>query len=396
MCVAMAEDIRAFKEIEVEDEVTSSDVISSPLGLSDVHVTTNPMNLGDLIDMLSEKWIDLDTYYQRSADLWDDVRKSRLIESVLLGLRLPAFYFEEVSRHQWNVIDGLQRCCAIRDFCVTKTLRLKGLEFLDEGKYDGKSFDELSFADRMDIRMLPITAHLLDKDSAGDAKYILFSRLNTGGMPLTPQEVRSAIYHGRAVDAIVEMAECDDFKAATCGKIASRRQEDRDFVSRFAAFYVQGSENYDPDLERFIREAMKALNGVRNRRGIQMSDEDVQRMVTDFKAAMKAARDIFGDDAFRKRYRRDDRRRPINKAYFEVISSVLAKMKNSDRQLLIERKELLQDNLLFLMKNDAFWLSLSQATGTKDNVKCRFAGFRKAVMCTLKNKRMDRGHDTQA
>ena len=106
-------------EKEVDEEDISSDsreLITTPFKPSDIRLTTPPMNLGDLIDMIREGWVNFGTDYQRAGNLWNDEKQSRLIESVLLGLRLPAFYFEEVSKRQWNIIDGLQRCCAIKNF----------------------------------------------------------------------------------------------------------------------------------------------------------------------------------------------------------------------------------------------------------------------------------------
>ena len=135
----MCEDdiVAAPDEQVVEKEDTSSDLITIPYCPSDISIDTHPMNIGDLIEMISAGWINFDTEYQRLRNLWTEVQQSRLIESILLGLRLPAFYFEEVSRRKWNIIDGLQRCCAIQNFCVNKTLRLSGLEFLGK-KFSGK------------------------------------------------------------------------------------------------------------------------------------------------------------------------------------------------------------------------------------------------------------------
>ena len=69
--------------------------------------------------------IRFDTPFQRRPDLWDDVKQSRLIESLLLKLPLPAFYFDETDTDEeaevWNVIDGLQRCSVFKSFILDKT-----------------------------------------------------------------------------------------------------------------------------------------------------------------------------------------------------------------------------------------------------------------------------------
>lgn len=125
------------------------EVITKPFSPSDIRLSTPPMNMGDIIDRIVYDFIDFDTDYQRENNLWSEGQQSRLIESVLLGLRLPAFYFEEISKNEWRIIDGLQRCCAIKNFCVDKSLRLKGLEFLSQ--YHDKSFEDLPFDIQRDV-----------------------------------------------------------------------------------------------------------------------------------------------------------------------------------------------------------------------------------------------------
>lgn len=84
----------------IEDEDSSAgEVITQPFSPNDIELTNPPMNLGDLIDRISFGWIDFQTEYQRGSNLWPPDKQSRLIESAMLGLRLPAFYFEEISKN---------------------------------------------------------------------------------------------------------------------------------------------------------------------------------------------------------------------------------------------------------------------------------------------------------
>ena len=64
--------------------------------------------------------IDLNTEFQRRGNLWDDETQSRLIESLLIRIPLPAFYFDGSDEENWKVVDGLQRLCAIRNFAIDK------------------------------------------------------------------------------------------------------------------------------------------------------------------------------------------------------------------------------------------------------------------------------------
>lgn len=379
------EEVRGFgvtdKHDEVDNEDSSSDTITIPYRPSDIRVETHPMNLGDLIEMIGAGWINFDTAYQRLEDLWSRTKQSLLIESVLLGLRLPAFYFEEVSRRQWNIIDGLQRCCAIRNFCVIKTLTLSGLEFLGD-TFNGKTYDDFPFEIRRDLRMLPITVHLLEKGTPPAVKFILFKRLNTGGMELKPQEIRTAMFP--KVRPILErMADSEEFLNATQHKIPKDRQDDKDFVSRFIAFYLLGYKAYkaNMDIDSFVNEAMQKLQR-------ELETDHVSQMQADFKRALVIAEKIFGDDAFRKRMSREGNRKPLNKAYFEVLTNLFASLSDDKASCLIERKELLKDNLIYLMNIPSFSISISSGTGMLSRVQTRFQSVEKAIQATLEGRKL--------
>ena len=363
----MAEEY-TVNEDELEKEDTSSgELITQPFSPSDIELTNPPMNLGDLIDRISYGWIVFDTEYQRSENLWSQAKQSRLIESALLGLRLPAFYFEEVNKKEWKIIDGLQRCCAIRNFCVEQSLELTDLEFLN---FNGEKFDDLPFDLRRDIRMLPITVNLLSKGVPDKVKYILFKRLNTGGMELTPQEIRNAVFQGVAIDTTRALADDGNFKKATGYRIPKRRMQDQDFVTRFMSFYLLGYENYEPDLDNFMNTCLEKIKAGR------IDKLQLQRMKDDFSRSMLRAHEIFGDDAFRKRESASDKKRPINKAYFEVIAVSFAHLDDEAYTRLKEKSTAFKERLMNEMAdNKSYNNSFSSGTGRRDNVKRRFQTF---------------------
>lgn len=118
------------EDIEKEDTSSGQDAtITYPFNPNDIEIDTPPFTVGYLIDRMEYGEINMNADFQREGNLWKEKQQSRLIESILLGLPLPAFYFDTANK-QWDIIDGLQRCCAIENFCVKKTLRLQNLEFL--------------------------------------------------------------------------------------------------------------------------------------------------------------------------------------------------------------------------------------------------------------------------
>lgn len=373
------EQINKQDQFGEEEDISSHETITNPFSPSDISLSNPPMNLGDLIDMIKEGWINFGTEYQREENLWSETQQSRLIESVLLGLRLPAFYFEEVNKRQWNIIDGLQRCCALRNFCVDNTLKLSDLEFLSN-EFNGKRYKDFDFPTKRDVRMLPITVNILAKGVPDMVKYVLFKRLNTGGIPLTNQEIRNAIFSGPAIETIKRMAKSREFLKATEKKVETKRKTDMDFASRFAAFYVLGWENYKPDLERFINEAMETLRD-------KWDETQRSTMENDFKESMKLAYDLFGNWAFRRRREKNARRTPLNKAYFEVIGVMLAKLDSDERRQLLRSKNLLVTNMITAMKgNQTYWNSFSGGTGDRNAVRLRFSYMEQIIQMTLNNK----------
>ena len=370
-----------IEDMQIEEEdLIPEEVITQPFSPSDISLSTPPMNLGDLIDMIEHGWINFGTSYQREQNLWDDVKQSRLIESVLLGLRLPAFYFEEVSKKKWNIIDGLQRCCAIRNFCVDGSLELSSLEFLSD-RFNGSKYENFNFEIKRDIRMLPITVNVLSKGVPDMVKYILFKRLNTGGIELTPQEIRNAVFQGQGIDTIEAMAHDEAFLEATCCSIETRRKTDMDFVSRFVTFYVKDWHDYNSDMETFINECMLDLRD-------NATTEYLQNMKSDFHDTMVLVTSVFGNRAFRKQTSMHERRRPLNKAFFESLGSVVARRTPSERQMLLSNKKLFVSNMMNAMNDsNAFFMSFSGATGRKDTVIRRFSTIEQIVNDTLRNKK---------
>lgn len=250
------------EEVEKEDHNGGNpvEVITKPFNPNEIDVDISTVNLGSLIEQLENDEIDLEPDFQRAVDVWNPIQKSRLIESILLGLPLPSFYFsEDPVSQKLSIIDGLQHICAIRDFVLQKEkpLRLEGLQFLKN--FEGLTFSQLARPEVKRIKSLKITMNTLRKGTPLDVKYIIFQRVNTAGVPLTPQEMRHALNQGPAAQFVKELANMESFKRATNYAVKSQRMQDRDFVNRFIAFFI-GYQDYMGDLDMFLNEKMGELN----------------------------------------------------------------------------------------------------------------------------------------
>ena len=366
-------------EIIVEEENlegnTSSAVITKPFNPNEIDVDISTVNLGSLIEQLENDEIELQPDFQRAADVWGGVKKSRLIESILLGLPLPSFYFsEDPVSQKLSVIDGLQRICAIRDFVLEKEdpLKLQNLQFLKN--FEGMTYSQLARPEIKRIKSLKITMNTLRKGTPLDVKYIIFQRVNTAGEPLTPQEMRHALNQGVAASFIRELSEMESFKKATNYSLKKKRMQDRDFVNRFIAFFM-GYQEYSGDLDMFLNDKMGELN--------KITPEERNNIKIAFDKSMQCCYQIFKEDTFRKRYDIADKRKPISKSVYDTLSVNIAWLSDEERNLLLDRAEVFKARMINLFNDDKFNSSISTGTGQKYNVNIRFSFVKSLIKETI-------------
>jgi len=308
----------------------------------------------------TEQWPGVDFFL---INLWDAGKQSRLIESILINFPLPAFYFDATEDNKWLVVDGLQRLSSLRNFIITKTLCLTGMEFLKE--LEGKNWDHLSRTMQRKIEETQIVAYLIRPGTPPKVKYNIFKRINTGGLVLEPQEIRHALNQGIPAHFIAELANLEAFKEATGNNIPHNRMLDREFVTRFVAFYLNDPATYTPDLDSFLNNAMAQL--------AELSDAARAAIKENFTDSMELAHEIFGEWAFRKADNYPLRRKPINKALFEVWSVNLAQLTKAQRAFISIKKAKVFERFVALLKEyGTFWDAITVATGDKQRIIARF------------------------
>lgn len=353
---------------ESEEEAAESDPVppEHPFDPKQVKFSTMNLSLENLIRRMKDDppSINLRPEFQRE-EIWTQTMKSLLIESILLRFPLPAFYFDGSQENNWEVIDGQQRLITLRDFVVEKKLKLINLEYLKQ--LDGLIYDELPRDFQRRIEEAQFTIFLMEAGTPPKVKFNIFRRINTGSAPLSSQEIRHALNQGKPANTIQEMANLPSFKSVTPSiSLKPKRMLDRDFVSHFVAFYLKGYKNYKPDMDTFLNEGMEEIEN--------MPDPQRETMIQEFNLSMETIKAIMGEQAFRKRVKNGKTGRGIiNKSLFEIWSVCLAKRTNTEREMLINRRDKIEYAFTEIFnKNDEFNTVISFATNDKTRTVRRF------------------------
>ena len=211
-----------------------------------------PMSIGELISLYRDDELDIHPEFQRFYR-WSDEQKSRLIESILLGIPIPSVFVSQRDDGVWDVIDGLQRLSTIFQLVgqlkddsgnILVPLTLKKTKYLPS--LEGKKWDDddpslsIGSANQLIIRRAKIDVKIILRESSDSSKYELFQRLNTGGSQLSDQELRNVILIMVNPDAfrwIESLARDENFQA--CLGLSDRLLSERydlELVTRFLVF----------------------------------------------------------------------------------------------------------------------------------------------------------------
>lgn len=328
---------------DVEPDVTAYSCEGEkvrPFDPSKIDITMKPLTLDALLKRIRNEEIEFDSSFQRKAGLWNKKQKSQLIESIFLRIPLPAFYFDASDEDSWLIIDGLQRVTALKQFVVEENLKLEEMEFFPE--LNGCDYKHLPRTFQRRIDETVINVYLVNPSTPDNVKFNIFKRINTGGLALEPQEIRNALFQGKATKFLLKCAGMECFVAATGGSVRSDRMLDREFVLRYVSFCYLELSQYSGNIDEFLNYGMKYLN--------RASKEKLREIERKFEYVMKSIYRIMERDAFRK-VCQDGRRRPINKVIFESWCYVIKNLPEEDVSALIAKKSLVKETYMELCES---------------------------------------------
>lgn len=348
----------------VDESITSDGNITNPFSTKDIKITNAIVLLPSLINRIKHNEID-NPSFQRNSDLWKPKQMSRLIESILLKLPLPIFYFDVSNPDKWLIVDGLQRISTIRQFFVDKTLKLNNLEFLTE--LDGKKYDDLDRSFQRTIDDTEFITYQIEAQTPKKVRYSIFNRINTGGISLNAQEIRQALnQQGRGVDFLKSVCEHDTFQAIV--DVSNKRMLDRELVLRFIAFKLTDYKEFKfNNMAEFLDEAMERLDQIQDEKTlIDLKNELIE--------TLSFSEKILGvHHRFSRSIADTTKTNTLNRSLFDVITVCFNELDN--KESLLNRKTIFLKKFKEMLRNEQsdFVKSITEGTSSRQAIVIRLS-----------------------
>lgn len=352
----MTEDtgIPAYSQLNENEELLDiaddSEMATDCVSPQDVYPTTVNVSAEDnsvfeLKRQHEKNRINLAPNFQR-GNVWKLKQKSELIESILMGIPLPIMYFFQDKTGVKQVIDGKQRLTTLFDF-LDESFSLTELTVMQDLK--GKKFSDLTPIQQGKIEDYKLSINIIKPPTPDRIKFDIFDRVNRGGTRLNNQEMRNAIYQGKATKLLEKLKEAEYFKLATDNSIRPRVMKDCYIILRFIAFYLWRKKlltedtsslvEYKSDIDNFLGKTMEFLNSC--------PTEMLNNIEEVFFTSMKNAYTLMGKEGFRiSNYLEKERRTSVSMALFEVLSYLFSfksvEINNNKTQIKVQ--QLFKDN----------------------------------------------------
>ena len=209
-----------------------------------VDFDTYDITVKELVGMVAERVIDIAPEYQRQFR-WSEENQSTFIESVFLGIPIPSLFMAANADGRWELIDGVQRLSTLVRYVGDADVRavvgrpdalvLKGLEKLTA--FNGLKYEDLPKPVQLQFSLKPLKVTTISDKSDLSVRFDLFERLNTGGVRLAPQEIRSCVYRGPFNEMLKRLARDPNFRKVVKLRTSAEHNATREeLVLRFFAF----------------------------------------------------------------------------------------------------------------------------------------------------------------
>lgn len=386
-----------IKESVFDEEIENEETLSDPFNPNDISIEKKTILVETCVKRLIQRSIILSPDFQRH-EVWDDVRKSRLIESLMLKIPIPMFYVSADEKNVFTVVDGLQRLSSFRDFIIGRNsyekkseesqgngMKLSGLEFWTQ--YNGYTFNELPTYLQNRITETELTFTIINPGTPDEVKRNIFKRINTGGLYLTPQEIRNALYTGKSTELLNRLSGTSEFLRATANAVNTKRMDDLELILRCIAFVIRDKDAYpkNNNMDVFLSDTMQIINAyptfdsndIRKlvKRG-SIVPESIKKKAPEelgdlFIRGMERSYMLFGKHCFRRSHG-NSRRSPINKALFEMWGSMLSLLTEAEFSFIQAHSDAFKREYYMLLDSVEFQNLISRDSWKYASVQKRF------------------------
>ncbi|MBI3603298.1 MAG: DUF262 domain-containing protein [Nitrospirae bacterium] len=285
--------------------------------------------------------------------VWPRPKADKFIESLLLGLPVPGIFLVKELSGRFLVLDGHQRLYSLHAYYQGV---IHGIEYKLENvqeRFIGKRYKDLDVEDRRRLDDSIIHATVIRQDEPAEDQssiYIIFERLNTGGINLQPQEIRVALYHGELVRALRNLNDYSAWRSLFGEK--SSRLKDMEMILRFFAFYYYSS-SYRSPMKDFLNRYMAS-----NRDLARQSEKELTAI---FQQTTTTILECIGAKAFR----------PVRAINAAVIDSVMTGIARRLTAGQIKNKSMLVEHYHELLANTDYRSATETGTSQEANVETR-------------------------
>lgn len=366
-----------------EDDELSLDVAEQDLA-ADVHqdstVTwSTDWTVGTVVDQLARGRFDLEPAFQR-RDVWSDTKRSRFVESLILGIPVPQVILAErqEQRGRFIVLDGKQRLRSLQRFAGLDgpAMRLTGLDVLHE--LNGLTFDDLRSRPDLDAPAAAfengaVRAVVLRGWANESLLYLTFLRLNSNVVGLSPQELRRALHPGPFMEFVMQRSsESAPILGFLGAKTADFRMRDAEMLTRHVALSLRLNE-YAGDLRAFLDETCRVYN-----KRWEHEAARVAACADGLDEAILLTNDIFGKNAFRRATTKGAYETRRNRAVLDVMGYYF---QHSDvRESLEHMHEQVEEIFrTTCMRDEEFVASLTSTTKSVRAVRTRLGVWGEAL-----------------
>lgn len=340
-----------------------------------VHTDSYPMSIGELVNLYDDKELDIHPEFQRIYR-WSEEQKSKLIESILLGIPLPSIFVAQRQDGVWDVVDGLQRISTILSFMgklldqngnLLQPLRLQSTKYLPslknkvwENPHDKDT--EIDLETKRIFKREKLDIKIIKRESEGDTKFELFQRLNTGGSKLSDQEVRNCMIlmiNPKSYDWLKKLASNEDFINAT--PISEKQKEESYNFELVLRFIVQ--RHADLELKKENSDVAPYLNAEVTRLFSEISKLDYTNEENVFNLTFKLINKALSDNSFKKYNHGKSKYEgaislPVYEALTVGISLFIEKASYTEEEII----KLIKEKSMLLTRNEKFIKTINERT----------------------------------